>query len=99
MPTGYYVARRAMKLDDEFGPTEKAGVSLVCGISRIDEVKYSWLGIGNEGKGRWSPGTTGEVTVCEIYCKGVASPVIVLSTLENLNEHLYLSAAEAANEK
>ena len=51
--TGYYVVRRSMDLQEEFGPTKIEGISFISGISRIDEVGYSWMGIGNEGKGSW----------------------------------------------
>jgi len=99
MPHCYYVARRAMALDNEFGPTEKAGVSSIGAIARVDEVKYSWLGRGNEGDGRWSPGATGDETVCEVYCKGCSSPVIIKSSLADLPNHLYLTIEGAINEK
>ena len=99
MLTGYYVARRDMDLQEEFGPTKKAGVSLIPGgIAYINEVRYSWLGRGNEGVGNWSVSPSGEEAICEIYPKGSSHPIIVKSTLKDLSNHLYSTPEEAAKE-
>lgn len=95
--TGYYVVRRSMDLQEEFGPTEIEGISFISGISRIDEVGYSWVGIGNEGKGSWSKSDikTADEYICEIYAQGQNSPVIIKGRLKDVNSNLYTSYDEA----
>jgi hypothetical protein len=99
MLTGYYVMRRSLNLKEEFGPTEKEGVSLIPnGIAFINEIRYSWLGRGNEGDGSWSINVNGEEAICEIYPKGSTRTVIVKSSLKDLSNHLYSTTEEAAKE-
>lgn len=99
MLTGYYVVRRALDLEEEFGPTKKVGVSLIPHrISLINEVRYSWLGRGNEGAGNWSTNPNGEEAVCEIFPYGFKHPIIVKSSLKDLSNHLYSTPEDAAKE-
>lgn len=99
MLTGYYIMRRGLNLQEEFGPTEREGVSLIPdGIAVINEIRYRWLGRGNEGSGNWSIDVNGEEAICEIYPKGSSKPLIVKSSLKDLSNHLYSTAEEAAKE-
>ena len=98
MLLGYYVKRQSLDLREEFGPTCSSGVSFIPDIACVNEIRYGWLGRGNEGEGAWRIDKNGDAYVCEIYPKGHNEPILVRSSLAELDKHLYASPEEAAKE-
>jgi len=93
----YYVVRRVLDQTEELAPFKGVDIVMISEPDLVEEVKFNWVGQGNEGQGLWNQCEYGDAIACKLHVRG-KEPILVTCTLKELSGHLHETYEDALYE-